>query len=68
VKDERASEMKIYFPEVVWKGPNEPPATSFETRNCYPIQSEEFKNSVDRKLDSIISGKQKNIFFSLVLI
>jgi hypothetical protein len=57
----RASEMKIHFPEVVWKGPNEPPATVFATRDCYPLQSEEFRTSVDRKLDSIISRKKNQI-------
>ncbi|XP_059483409.1 histone deacetylase 6 isoform X2 [Neocloeon triangulifer] len=60
VKDERANEMKIHFPEVIWKGPNEPPATVFATRDCYPIQSEEFKSSVNARLDSLISGYNLN--------
>lgn len=51
--------MKIHFPEVVWKGPNEPPATVFATRDCYPLQSDEFRNSVNRRLDSIIGRKQR---------
>ncbi|XP_065353218.1 histone deacetylase 6 isoform X1 [Cloeon dipterum] len=56
LKDERADQLKIHFPEVVWKGPDEPPATVFATRDCYPLQSDEFKARVNAKLDSIMNG------------
>ncbi|KAF4520113.1 hypothetical protein B566_EDAN010269 [Ephemera danica] len=46
----------FHFPKVTYLGPAEPAKKPFPTRDCYPLQSEEFKSNVEAKLNSLISG------------
>lgn len=45
-----------HIPRAIFLGPNGPPPSFYETRNCYPVQSSVFLMSVASKLNSLISS------------
>ncbi|XP_034252879.1 histone deacetylase 6 isoform X1 [Thrips palmi] len=55
-KEPETSLQARHIPRAIFFGPNGPPPTSFETRNCYPVQSSVFLMSVASKLNSLISS------------
>ena len=46
-----------HIPRAIFLGPTGPPPSSYETRNCYPVQSSVFLMSVASKLNSLVSSK-----------
>ncbi|XP_026287181.1 histone deacetylase 6 isoform X1 [Frankliniella occidentalis] len=55
-KDPLVSLPARHIPRAIFLGPTGPPPSSFETRNCYPVQSSVFLMSVASKLNSLISS------------
>lgn len=55
-KEPQMSVLERHSPRAIFCGPTDPPPTSFETRNCYPVQSSIFLMTVASKLNSLISS------------
>jgi hypothetical protein len=62
-KDEK-TEWQLHMPAVTYLGPEEPATKPFPTRDCYPIQSEEFISNVQTKLNALISGMLQDKFLN----
>lgn len=46
-----------HIPRTIFLGPTSPPPTSYETRNCYPVQSSVFLMSVASRLNNLVSSR-----------